>query len=138
MAEVRVGNDLTEARPICREVRQGCVLSPILFNLYSEAIFQEALEERNVGVKVNGVNNIRYADDTVLIAGNMEDLRNMLGTVGECSKNMGLIINSKKTKFMIVTRKPQEFQNSSLTYENQSIERVNLCENRNQMPAVRS
>jgi len=61
------------------------------WNLYSEAIFQEALEERNVGVKVNGVwvNNIRYEDDTVLIADNMEDLRDMLGTVGKCSKNIG-------------------------------------------------
>jgi len=54
MAEVRVGNDLTEARPICRGVRQGWVLSPLLFYLYSEAIFQEALQERNVGVKVYG------------------------------------------------------------------------------------
>jgi len=98
-----------------------------LFNLYSEAIFQEALEERNVGVKVNGVwvNNIPYADDTVLIADNMEDLRDVLGTVGQCSKNMGLNINTKKTKFMIINRKPQEFQNSSLTYENQPVERVN-------------
>jgi len=63
MTKVRVGNDLTEARPICRGVREWCVLSPLLFNLYSEAIFQEALEEHN----------IRYADDTVLIADNMED-----------------------------------------------------------------
>jgi len=80
-----------------------------------------------VGVKVNGVwvSNIRYADDTVLVADNMKDLRDMLGTVGECSKNMGLNINTKKTKFMVITRKPQEFQNSSLTYENQRIERVN-------------
>jgi len=55
-------------------------LESLLFNLYSEAIFQEALEERNVGVKVNGVwvNNIRYADDTVLIADNMEDLRDIV------------------------------------------------------------
>jgi len=66
-----------------------------------------------VGVKVNGVwvNNIRYADDTVPIADNMEYLRDMLGTVGECSKNMGLNINTKDTKFMIITRRPQEFQN---------------------------
>jgi len=80
-----------------------------------------------VGVKVNGVwvHNIRYADDTVLIADNMEDLRDMLGTVDKCSKNMGFNINTKKTKFTIITRKPQEFQNSSLTYENQPIERVN-------------
>jgi len=110
---MRVGNDLIEARPICSGVRQGCVLSPLLLNLYSEAIFQEALEERNVAV-----NNTRYADGTALIADNMEDLRDMLGTVGKCSKNMGLNIKTKKTKFMIITRNPQEFQNSSLTYEN--------------------
>jgi len=115
------------------------VFSPHFSSTYgSEPIFQEALEERNVGVKVNGVwvNKIRYADDTVLIADNMEDLREMLGTVGECSKNMVLNINTKKTKFMIVTRKPQEFQNSSLTYENQPIERVNKFKNRhrNQIP----
>jgi len=63
-----------------------------------------------VGVKVNAVwvNNICYADDTVLIADNLEDLRDMFGTVGECSKNMGLNINTKKTKFMIITRKLQE------------------------------
>jgi len=60
------------------------------------------------------VNNIRNADDTVLIADNMEDLRDMLGTVGECSTNMGLNINTKKTKFMIITRKPQEFQQLKL------------------------
>jgi len=48
---------------------------------------------------------------TILIADNMEDLRDMLRAVGECSKNMGLNINTKKTKFMIITRKPQEFQN---------------------------
>jgi len=73
------------------------------------------------------VNNIRYADDTVLIVDNMEALRDMLGTVGECSKNMGLNINTKKTKFMIITRKPQEFQNSSLTYK----KRVNKFKSRN-------
>jgi len=56
----------------------------------------------------------------------MEDLRDMIGTVGECSKNMDLNINTKKTKFMIITRKPQGFQNSSLTYENQPIEQINL------------
>jgi len=118
MAVVKVGNDLTEARPICRGVRQRYVLSPFLFNSYSEAIFQEALEGLNVGVKLNGiwVHNIRYADDTVLIADNMENWRDMLGTVGECSKNMGFYINTKKTKFMIITRKPQEFSIKTQAY----------------------
>jgi len=59
-----------------------------------------------------------------LIADKVEDLQEMLGIVGECSiKSIGLNINTKKTKFMIITGKTQEFPNASLTYENQPIER---------------
>lgn len=138
-AEVRTGGQVTEAQKICRGVRQGCVLSPLLFNLYSEHIFQEALEDREIGIKVNGVwiNNIRYADDTVLIADNVKDLQDLLIAVGEHSRNMGLNINTKKTKFMIVSRNSDEHQNAKIMHNNQSIDRVDrfnylgtwLCEN---------
>ena len=75
-AVVRVGQDMTDAVCISRGVRQECVLSPLLFNLYSECIMAEALEDLGAGVRINGViiNNIRYADDTVLLADNLEDL----------------------------------------------------------------
>ena len=67
-AAIRVDNDCSEYRPICRGVRQGCVFSPDLFNIYSEMILRNI--EQHEGVKVGGhnINNLRYADDTVLIA----------------------------------------------------------------------
>jgi len=60
------------------------LLSPILFNLYSEAIFQDALEDVEMAVKVNGmwINKIRYADDTTLIADNIHDLQQLVGEQG--------------------------------------------------------
>lgn len=125
-AAVRVDNEITGAQQIFRGVRQGCVLSPLLFNLYSENIFQEALEGQEIGIKVNGIriNNIRYADDTVLIADNMNDLQTLLDMIGIHSRRMGIDINTKKTKFLIVTRKPDDYQNARLTHNGEDIERV--------------
>lgn len=125
-AKVRVGNEVTRALQIQKGVRQGCVLSPLLFNLYSEAIFQEALEDTEIGIKVNGtwINNIRYADDAVLIADSMDKLQQLLDIVGQHSNTMGLNINTKKTKFMVVTRDENAFNNSELTFDGKSIERV--------------
>ena len=60
-----------------RGVIQGCILSPLLFNIYSEDVIQSALSEVTVGIKVNGrlVNNLRFADDTLLLTGSLEDLQ---------------------------------------------------------------
>ena len=77
---VNIAGNKTEETKIQRSVRQGCVLSPILFNIYSEKIFQEALEGFPKGIKINGetINNIRYADDTVILASSLEDLQTLL------------------------------------------------------------
>lgn len=82
-AAVRVENQLTPEIEILRGVRQGCVLSPLLFNLYSEKLFQETIYDCEDGVSVNGItiNNIRYADDTVLLADTSEGLQNLLDRI---------------------------------------------------------
>lgn len=71
-----------------------------------------------MGIKINGVwiNNIRYADDAVLIADNIDDLQQMVNMVGEHSKSMGLNINTRKTKLMIISRNLNGFANSGITY----------------------
>ena len=63
---------------ILRGVRQGCVLPPLLFNIYSEEIFKQALEDQEEGIVLNGVsvNNIRYGDDTLLIANTLKACNN--------------------------------------------------------------
>jgi len=88
-------------------------------------VLQEALQNVEKGIKVNGtwINNIRYADDTVLIADNMCDLQGLVNVVGEHSKGMGLKINANKTKYMI--RQPDILRNVGLTSNGSSIERMN-------------
>uniref|UniRef100_A0A8D8UNP4 Craniofacial development protein 2 n=1 Tax=Cacopsylla melanoneura TaxID=428564 RepID=A0A8D8UNP4_9HEMI len=103
---VRIEGNVTESVNIKRGTRQGCVLSPQFFNIYSEYIFKEALHSINSGIKVGDVtiNNIRYADDTVLLANTMEELQNLLNEVTEVCDKYGLRLNTAKTKFMIVSK----------------------------------
>ena len=88
---------------IGNEVRQGCILSPCLFNLYTEYIMQNAgLDDSQAGIKIAGrnINNFRYADDTTLMAENEEELKSLLMKVKEESENVGLKLNIQKTKIM--------------------------------------
>ena len=102
-AMVRTGHGTTDWFQIRKAVRQSCILSPCLFNLYAEHIMQNAgLDEAQAGVKFAGrnINNLRYADDTTLTARSKDDLRSLLMTVKEESEKVGLKLNIQKTKTM--------------------------------------
>ena len=88
---------------IGNRVRQGCILAPCLFNLYAENIMRNAwLEEAQTGIKIVGrnINNLRYADDTNLMAESEEELESLLMKVKEKSEKVGLKLNIQKTKIM--------------------------------------
>ena len=85
-------------------VCQGYLLSLCLFNLYAEYIIRNAvLDEAQAGIKIDGrnVNNLRYTDDTTLIAENKEELKSLLMKVKEESKKAGLKLNIQRTKIMV-------------------------------------
>ena len=80
-ATVRTGHGTTDWFQIGKGVRQGCILSPCLFNLYAEYIMRNpGLEEAQAGIKIAGrnINNLRYADDTTLVAESEEELKSLL------------------------------------------------------------
>ena len=88
---------------IRKGVHQGCILSPCLFNLYAEYIMRNAgLEEAQAGIKIAGrnINNLRYADDTILVAESEEELNSLLMKVKEEREKVGLKLNIQKTKIM--------------------------------------
>ena len=100
-ATVRTRHGTTDWFQIGKGVRQGCILSPCLFNFYAEYIMKNAgLEEAQAGIKTAGrnINNLRYADDTTLMAESEEELKSLLMTVKEESEKVGLKLNTQKTK----------------------------------------
>ena len=102
-ATVRTGHGTTDWFQIGKGVRQGCVLSPCLFNLYAEYIMRNAgLEETQAGIKIawRNINNLRCADDTTLMAESEEKLKSLLMKVKVESENVGLKLNIQKTKIM--------------------------------------
>ena len=102
-ATVRNGHGTTDWFQIGKDVHQGCILSPCLFNLYAEYIMRNAgLEEAQAGIKIAGrkSNNLRYADDTTLMAESEEELKSLLMKVKEENEKVGLQVNTQKTKIM--------------------------------------
>ena len=102
-ATVRTGHGTTDRFHIGKGVSLGCILSPCLFNLYAEYILRNTgLEEAQGGIKIIGrhINNLRYANDTTLLAESEEELNNLLMKVKEESEKVGLKLNIQKTKIM--------------------------------------
>ena len=102
-AIVRTGHGKTDWFQIRKGVCQGCILSPCLFNLHTEYIMRNAgVEEAQAGMKIAGrnINNLRYADDTTLMAESEEELKSLLMKVKEESEKVVLKLNIQKTKIM--------------------------------------
>ena len=101
---VRTGHGTTNWFQIGKGIRQGCTLSPCnLFNLHAEYVMQNArLDDSQTGIKIarRNVNNLRYADDTTLMAETEEELKSLLMRVKEESEKAGLKLNIQKTKIM--------------------------------------
>ena len=100
---IRTGHGTTDWFQIGKGIRQGCILSPCLFNFDAVYIMRNAgLEEAETGIKVAGrnINNLRYADDTTLMAESEEELKSFLMKVKEESEKVGLKLNIQKNKIM--------------------------------------
>ena len=107
-AAIRIEDELSSYIAIQRGVRQGCVLSPYLFNIYTEFIFREIDELEGININGKNVNNIRYADDTALMAITESKLQVIVDEVKHHSSKGGLDMNVKKTKVMRVSKAPDE------------------------------
>ena len=102
-ATVRTGHRTTDWFQIGKEVRQGCILSPCLFNFYAEYIMRNTgLDEAQAGIQIPGrnTNNHRYADDSTLMAESEEELKSLLMKVKEKSEKVSLKLNIQNTKIM--------------------------------------
>ena len=102
-ATVRTGHGTMDWFQIGKGVPEGCILSPCLFNLHAEYIMPNArLDEAQAGIKVSGrhINDLRYADDTTLMAESKEELKSLLMKVKEESEKVALKLNIQKTKIM--------------------------------------
>ena len=101
---VRTNCGDTDWFEIGRGVRQGCITSPNLYNIYAEDIMREVLQNYEGGVKIGGVrySNLRFADDKTLMCSSKSELLELLKQIKEISKKRGLLLSTKKTKTMVV------------------------------------
>ena len=102
-ATVRTGHGTTDWFQIGKGVHQGCILSPCLFHFYAEYIMRNTgLDEAQAGIKIarKNIKNLRYADDTTLVAESEEELKRLLMKVKEESEKAGLKLNIQKMKII--------------------------------------
>ena len=125
---VRTSYGLTEWLEIGQRVRQGCIISPHLFNIYVETIMRNTFENFKVSDCAGGhkVTNLRYADDVVLIAGSLEELQDLVSRVKLENEKVGLVLNTKKTKVMKVQRNPTD---SGIVIDEETAEVQISCSN---------
>ena len=103
-ASIQLEKSLSDKTRIKRGVRQGCVLSPCLFNLYTETVFRHVEDSKGVTIEGTQINNLHYADDTVSLADSEENLQNTINKVNEVGKLYNMKMNAKKTKAMVISR----------------------------------
>ena len=102
-ATVRTGHGTTDWFQIGKRAHQDCILSPCLLNFYAEYIMRNSgLDETQAGIKIAGrnINNLRYVDDTILMAESEEELKSLLMKVKDESEKVGLKLNIQKTKII--------------------------------------
>ena len=122
VAAIRLEEGYSEEFAIKRGVRQGCILSPKFFNSYAEKIFRRIEHLKGVNIGGRNINNLRFADDTALIA-DSQDLQKIVDAVCEISAEYGLRMNTKKTKVMVVTRS-EEQKAIKITVNGEELEQV--------------
>ena len=101
---MKIDNQYSESINIKRGVRQGCVFSPDLFNFYSGKIMSELDGSPGFIIGGHNINNLRFADDAILIASSKKKLQQLLNKVNDESKKKGLSINHKKTECMVISK----------------------------------
>ena len=127
LAAVRLESGLTDWLLVKRGVRQGCILSPPIFSMYTETIMRKVEADGELtsfnAVKMQGkeVKELRYADDTVLFAQTPEGLRRLLQSVKTHSESSGLYLNAKKTKIMDLDKSPT----TTIDVDGEQLENVN-------------